>query len=117
MRTLKLMVRGRRIGLAVMFGLALSAVRPALADTQGSVAVPALSAPPSAIASDNRGLPILLDEPGQPGSGASATDPGSGPSPWWVWAFVAAGLAGVVALVATASSGKDPACPSDRVCH
>ena len=37
-------------------------------------------------------------------------------SPWWVWAVIAAGVAGVAALAVT-SSGKDPGCPSDRVCH
>jgi hypothetical protein len=42
--------------------------------------------------------------------------PESQRSSWWVWALIAAGVAGVAALVVT-SSGKDPACPSDRVCH
>jgi hypothetical protein len=37
-------------------------------------------------------------------------------SAWWVWAVIAAGVAGVAALAIT-SSGKDPGCPSDRVCH
>lgn len=37
-------------------------------------------------------------------------------SRWWIWALVAAGVAGVAALVVT-TSGKDPSCPSDRVCH
>jgi hypothetical protein len=40
----------------------------------------------------------------------------SGRSAWWVWAVIAAGVAGVAALVLT-TSGKDPGCPSDRVCH
>src|SRR3954471_12718183 len=40
----------------------------------------------------------------------------SGRSAWWVWAVIAAGVAGVAALVVT-TSGKDPGCPSDRVCH
>jgi hypothetical protein len=42
------------------------------------------------------------------------SDPGR--SAWWVWAVIAAGVAGVAALVVT-TSGKDPGCPSDRVCH
>ncbi len=42
--------------------------------------------------------------------------PESQRSSWWVWAVIAAGVAGVAALVVT-SSGKDPACPSDRVCR
>jgi hypothetical protein len=37
-------------------------------------------------------------------------------SKWWVWAVVAAGVAGVAALVVT-TSGKDPTCPAGRVCH
>jgi len=44
------------------------------------------------------------------------TQSDSGRSAWWVWAVIAAGVAGVAALVVT-TSGKDPACPSDRVCH
>jgi len=40
----------------------------------------------------------------------------SGRSAWWVWAALAAGVAGVAALVLT-TSGKDPGCPSDRVCR
>ncbi len=42
--------------------------------------------------------------------------PESQRSAWWVWAVIAAGVAGVATLVVT-TSGKDPACPSDRVCH
>jgi hypothetical protein len=50
-------------------------------------------------------------------SDAPATaEPESGRSAWWVWAVIAAGVAGVAALIVT-TSGKDPGCPSDRVCH
>ena len=50
-------------------------------------------------------------------SGAPApAEPDSGRSSWWVWAVVAAGVAGVVALVVT-TSAKDPGCPAGRVCH
>jgi hypothetical protein len=122
MRPLKLMVRSTVFAVfALLCLVATGWVRPALADTEG----PTLAAAPSAIGLDLdspnlpnlSALPSLVDEPGRTAPAAHGSEHGSGSSPWWVWAFVAAGLAGVVALVALSSSGKDPACPSDRVCR
>jgi hypothetical protein len=57
--------------------------------------------------------PAMVDAPAP---SDAAAQPESQRSSWWVWALIAAGVAGVAALVVV-SSGKDPACPSDRVCH
>jgi hypothetical protein len=62
--------------------------------------------------------PAMVDTPKSTRM-SDATEPAqsdSGRSPWWVWAVIATGVAGVAALVLT-TSGKDPGCPSDRVCH
>jgi hypothetical protein len=57
---------------------------------------------------------LAIDEPGEPGDAPTPAAPSSR-SPWWVWAFIAASVAGVAALVVT-SSGKAPTCPGDRTC-
>jgi hypothetical protein len=72
------------------------------------------SKPRLALASDPApAKPSMVDVPM---SDAPAPAEPESHSRWWVWAVVAAGVAGVAALVVT-TSGKDPACPSGRVCH
>jgi hypothetical protein len=62
--------------------------------------------------------PAMVDTPKSTrmSDSAAPAESDSGHSAWWVWAVIAAGVAGVAALVLT-TSGKDPGCPSDRVCH
>ena len=74
--------------------------------------------PRLALASDPApSKPSMVDVPAStPMSDTPAPAQPESHSAWWVWAVVAAGVAGVAALVVT-TSGKDPACPSDRVCR
>ena len=75
-------------------------------------------APRLALANDpSTAKPSMVDVPAStPMSDTPAPAEPASHSTWWVWAVVAAGVAGVAALVVT-TSGKDPACPSGRVCH
>jgi hypothetical protein len=60
--------------------------------------------------------PVMVDVPERATDTPASAPSSTHASPWWVWAAVAAGVAGVAALVFT-SSGKDPSCPGDRVCR
>jgi len=76
-------------------------------------------APRLALANDPAAArPAMVDAPAtsRPSDEPAPAQPESQRSSWWVWAVIAAGVVGVATLV-VASSGKDPSCPSDRVCH
>jgi hypothetical protein len=103
----------RNTTLAVLVAMALVALRPAAAradsnDAPSTVRL-ALAATPAA------GAPVAIDAPAAPAGDAPPAQPATGRSSWWVWAAIAAAVAGIAVLVVT-SSGKDPACPSDRTC-
>lgn len=76
------------------------------------------SVPRLALASDpTPAKPAMVDVPASTRmSDTPAPAEPESHSRWWVWAVVAAGVAGVAALVVT-TAGKDPTCPSGRVCH
>jgi hypothetical protein len=85
---------------------------PARADDSPSTVRLALAAAPAT------GNPLAIDAPAAPtGDAPTATAPSTG-SPWWVWALIGAGVAGVAALVLVSSGSfaKDPSCPADRNC-
>jgi hypothetical protein len=88
---------------------------PATIDGPGSTTPRALApaaAPPTAT-----GTTALVMTPPRPAEARpAAAAPAHSRSPWWVWAVIAAGIAGLAAIVVT-SAGKDPACPADRSCR
>jgi hypothetical protein len=101
-----------------------SLVLPVFLFVSGAVASVARAESPSAsarlaLAKDpTPARPSMVDTPANTrmSDAPAPAEPESGHSAWWVWAVIAAGVAGVAALVVT-TSGKDPGCPSDRVCH
>src|SRR5581483_7525736 len=100
----------------------LSIVLPVLLFVAGAVASVARAESPSAsprlaLAKEPAPAhPSMVDTPADTrmSDTPAAAKPESWHSAWWVWAVIAAGVAGVAALAVT-SSGKDPGCPSDRV--
>jgi hypothetical protein len=114
MRFLRLTTRSRILTflMTLALGGALQALCPTLAHADGAApARLALSSDPGA------GRHAMVDAPGaRMGDAPAPAERTSSASPWWVWVAIAAGVAGVAALVLT-TQGKDPACPSDRVCH
>jgi hypothetical protein len=114
MRFLGLASRGKTLTFLMTLALAgaIAALRPTLAHADGApTARLALSSDPGA------GRHAMVDAPGaRMGDAPATTERTSSASPWWVWVAIAAGVAGVAALVLT-TQGKDPTCPSDRTCH
>ena len=111
---LSLAVRGKMLAFLLTFALACAtqALRPpaARADQAKTTTRLALAGEPGAL------HPVMVDVPERATDTPAAAPSSRSVSPWWVWAAVAAGVAGVAALVLT-SSGKDPSCPGDRVCR
>ena len=102
--------------LAVLVAAALGALAPVPARAEANESTSGVRL--TLAAAPATGGPLAIDAPGAPAGDAPTTATPPTGSPWWVWALIAAGVAGVAALVVTSSGsfGKDPSCPSDRTC-
>jgi hypothetical protein len=108
----KLMLRPTVRAFLVVALLGALHAAPARAETNDSATKLALLTPPTPPATSTV---ALVDTPRATGSDVP-TAPKTARTPWWPWLLIAAGAAGVAALVFT-SAGKDPACPSGRTCQ
>jgi len=82
---------------------------PARAESKTPPAQLALAAPPAPHT-------VALVDPPRSSDDPAPAKPASGIATWWPWLVVAAGAAGVAAVI-FAASGRDPSCPSGRVCQ
>src|SRR5664279_4972119 len=107
MSVLELLTRGTV--LALLISAPAGALSPTLAraDTKSTPAQLALISTPATSAV------VLVDAPRPPSGDAPAPATSEAHTSWWPWVLIAAGVAGVAAVVLI-SSGGDPACPPGR---
>jgi hypothetical protein len=117
MSTLKLGLAPAIAALAITLTLAGT---PARAESKGATQSKVAKDPPSKVALVAPPAPpptvALVDKPRAANESDAPPSKPAGSTTWWPWVVVAAGAAGVAATIFLAS-GRDPSCPSGRVCQ